>query len=84
MIQQRTPNHLLGRIMAFTSAVTMCVQPVGQMVYGFLFDEFCGAVSLILIPTGIIVCMIGLLCRDFFVKLDKDVKNRQKDTGKTE
>lgn len=76
MIQQRTPNHLLGRIMAFTSAVTMCVQPVGQMVYGFLFDEFCGAVSLILIPTGIIVCMIGLLSRDFFVKLDKDVKNR--------
>lgn len=25
--------------MAYTSAITLCVQPVGQMVYGFLFDD---------------------------------------------
>ena len=37
MIQQRTPNHLLGKVMAYTSAVTMCIQPAGQMVYGLLF-----------------------------------------------
>ncbi len=52
MIQQKTPNHLLGKVMAYTSAVTMCIQPVGQMVYGLLFDLFCNTVSLVLIPTG--------------------------------
>lgn len=31
MIQQSTPNHLLGKVMAYTSAITMCAQPVGQM-----------------------------------------------------
>lgn len=61
LIQQRTPNHLIGKVMAYTSAVTLCVQPLGQMVYGFLFDKFRDTVFLILIPTGIVVCAVGLL-----------------------
>ena len=40
LIQQRTPKHLIGKVMAYTSTVTLCVQPVGQIVYGFLFDKF--------------------------------------------
>ena len=53
MIQQNTPDELLGKIMAYTAAVTMCAQPIGQMVYGFLFDRFHGAVYLVLIPSGV-------------------------------
>ena len=64
MIQQNTPDELIGKIMAYTAAVTMCAQPVGQMVYGFLFDRFHGAVYLVLIPSGIMVCVIGLLATD--------------------
>ncbi len=59
-IQQNTPDHLIGKIMAYTSAITMCAQPIGQMVYGFLFDKFNGAVYCVLIPTGAAVCLIGL------------------------
>ncbi len=40
LIQQRTPNALMGRVMAHTAAVTLCAQPLGQMAYGFLFDIF--------------------------------------------
>ena len=60
MIQQGTPEHLIGKVMAYTSAITMCAQPVGQMVYGFLFDGCKEAVWLVLIPTGVIVCGIGM------------------------
>ncbi len=60
MIQQGTPEHLIGKVMAYTSAITMCAQPVGQMVYGFLFDGCKEAVWLVLIPTGVIVCGIGV------------------------
>lgn len=70
MIQQNTPEELAGKIMAYTAAVTMCAQPVGQMAYGFLFDIFHGAVYLVLIPSGIIVCVIGLLATGFFGKLE--------------
>lgn len=72
LIQQRTPNYLIGKVMAYTSAVTLCVQPIGQIVYGFLFDRFHSAVYLVLIPTGIIVCMIGLSARRFFWKMEKE------------
>ena len=60
MIQQGTPEHLIGKVMAYTSAITMCAQPAGQMVYGFLFDGCKEAVWLVLIPTGVIVCGIGM------------------------
>ena len=71
MIQQNTPNELIGKVMAYTSAVTLCAQPVGQMVYGFLFDRFQEIVYLVLIPSGIVVCVIGLLATGFFRKLEK-------------
>lgn len=65
IIQQRTPNHMIGKIMAYTSTITLCIQPVGQIVYGFLFDGFSDAVYLVLIPTGVIVCMIGVVASNF-------------------
>ncbi len=60
MIQQGTPEYMIGKVMAYTSAITMCAQPAGQMVYGFLFDGFKEMVWLVLIPTGAIVCGIGV------------------------
>ncbi|MCI8453852.1 MAG: MFS transporter [Lachnospiraceae bacterium] len=71
IIQQNTPDHLIGKIMAYTSSVTMCVQPLGQVVYGFLFDRFKEAVYFVLIPTGITVCAIGVCSAGFFRKLEE-------------
>ena len=71
IIQQNTPDELIGKVMAYTSTVTMCAQPVGQMVYGLLFDRLHGMVELVLIPSGIMVCMIGLFASDFLRKLDE-------------
>ena len=72
IIQQRTPNHLIGKVMAYTSTVTLCVQPIGQIVYGFLFDRFYSAVYFVLIPTGIIVCIVGLSAMNFFKNMEKE------------
>lgn len=70
MIQQNTPDHLLGKVMAYTSAITMCAQPVGQMVYGCLFDVFRDAVYLVLIPTGVAAGVIGMSAAGFFRRLE--------------
>ena len=72
LIQQRTPNHLIGKVMAYTSTVTLCVQPIGQIVYGFLFDRFYSAVYFVLIPTGIIVCIVGLSAMSLFKNMEKE------------
>ena len=72
LIQQRTPNHLIGKVMAYTSTITLCVQPIGQIVYGFLFDSFSNAIYLCFIPTGIIVCAVGLSAMGFFKNMEKE------------
>ena len=72
LIQQRTPNHLIGKVMAYTSTVTLCVQPIGQIVYGFLFDRFNNMIYLCLIPTGVIVCAVGMSAMGFFRKMEKE------------
>lgn len=69
-IQQRTPNSLIGKVMSYISTITMCAQPIGQTLYGLLFDSFTDSIYLVLISTGIIVCVIGLCARGLFRKLD--------------
>ncbi len=71
ILQQRTPQHLTGKVMAYTSAITMCTQPIGQMVYGLLFDGLSREVYLVLIPTGAVICAVGLLAAGFFGRLEK-------------
>ncbi|MCH1978149.1 MFS transporter [Lawsonibacter sp. OA9] len=69
MIQQKTPDHLIGKVMAYVSAVTMCAQPLGQTVYGLLFDGFGNAVYVVLIPTGAVICVIGATAAGFLKTL---------------
>ena len=66
MIQQNTPEHMLGKVMAYTSAITMCAQPLGQMVYGVWFDGCREKVYLVLLPTGVMVALIGLFSAGVF------------------
>ena len=49
LIQRLTPGNMMGKVSAYTSAFTQCIQPLGQILYGFLFDSFSGGVAWILI-----------------------------------
>ena len=70
VIQQKTPNHLLGKIMAYVSTVVMCSQPLGQALYGVLFDSFTSNVYVLLIATAVLIAAIGLLAKKTFYSLD--------------
>lgn len=70
-IQQRTPNHLTGKVMSYVATISMCSQPFSQTVYGILFDKFNEDVYLVLIPTGIIIVIIGFLSTRFFAKVGR-------------
>ena len=71
-IQERTPSHLTGKVMSCVFTVSMCAQPLGQIVYGYLFDTFYDNVCLVLLPTGIIICVIGWLSAGFFSGFGKE------------
>ena len=72
LVQQKTPQHLMGKVMSYISTIVMCAQPLGQIVYGFLFDNLRVSVFLVLIPSGLIVCAVGMFSTGFFRKLDKE------------
>ena len=68
-IQQKTPNHIIGKIMSYTSAITLCVQPIGQIIYGLFFDCFHNKIYIVMIITGIIIFTIAILSSKFFKTL---------------
>lgn len=72
-IQQITPNNMIGKVMYYIATITLCVRPLGQILYGLLFDRFTDSVYFVLISTGTIVIIIGLFTSVFFKKLE--IKN---------
>lgn len=67
-IQERTPPHLIGKVMAYVSTISMCAHPLGQIAYGVLFDGFSRSVYLVLVPTGVLITLIAFLAQRFFAR----------------
>lgn len=70
LIQQRTPKQLMGKVMSCVFTLSMCAQPVGQMVYGALFDCFSDRVYWVLIPTGMLICLIAVASQGFLKRME--------------
>lgn len=68
-VQSQTPASLLGKVMAFIMAVSNCAAPLGQAVYGVLF-QCCPAWAVLL---GAAVCagVIGAWARGAFRRLEE-------------
>lgn len=72
LIQQRTPKQLMGKVMSCVFTLSMCAQPVGQVVYGALFDCFSDSVYWVLIPTGVLICLIAVASRGFLKRMEAE------------
>lgn len=70
VIQQKTPRRLTGKVMACVFTLSMCAQPVGQILYGALFDIFADSVYWVLIPSGGMVWALGMAAARFFGKME--------------
>ena len=67
-IQMRTPDAMLGKVMALLSALAMCMQPLGQMAYGWAFDHLPAAA--IFIASGAVLIAMALLSASLFAHFD--------------
>ncbi len=59
VVQTQTPSHLVGKVIACIMTLIMCSQPIGQLMYGLLFEVFSGHTVLIIIGTQIISFLIA-------------------------
>lgn len=71
VIQARTPGHFMGKVMSYVFTLSLCAQPVGQILYGALFDCFSHSVYWVLLPSGLLVCAVGLASSGFFRRMEE-------------
>lgn len=71
-VQQQTPYYLIGKIMAFIMAISNCASPIGQALYGILFDVFSHIPSSILFAAAIISALVSLYSKKVFLLLERD------------
>ena len=67
----------MGKVMSYVFTFAMCAQPVGQIIYGALFDRFADSVYWVLIPSGVIVCAIGFCSTRFFRRFEQEGVSRK-------
>lgn len=70
VVQTQTPAWLTGKVIACIMAFIMCAQPVGQLLYGLLFEEISGEMPFIMIGTGVVSFFIALYARNILKELE--------------
>ncbi|MEG0379196.1 MAG: MFS transporter, partial [Eubacterium sp.] len=72
-LQMMTPNELIGKVMSVVIALSVCSQPIGQTMYGFLFSSFSAQPYIVILGAVIITFLITLLSRPLFKDLSLDM-----------
>ncbi|WP_343249612.1 MFS transporter [Diplocloster hominis] len=65
-LQSVTPPHLIGKVISFAMTLSMCAQPIGQGMYGFLFDLLKNQTWVIILGTVLISAIVTILSARVF------------------
>ncbi|MDF9579821.1 MFS transporter, partial [Bacillus paranthracis] len=63
VVQKKTPNENLGKVMAIITAVSQCMVPIGQVIYGFMFEEFSMKIYLPILVISFIMLLIAVVTK---------------------
>lgn len=69
MVQTQTPPALVGKIMAALISIAMCGQPIGQAIYGVLFDIFAEHTWVVLMGAAVAALLISLYSKTILEQL---------------
>ncbi len=68
-VQRETPKHLLGKVMSYVLVLTQCSLPVGQALYGYVFEIGINYIGIIVFVTAILSGLVTLYSKIIFSKL---------------
>ncbi|MBE5965812.1 MAG: MFS transporter [Lachnospiraceae bacterium] len=69
-IQGETPTQLIGKVVACVMALAMCAQPLGQAMYGYLFDAFKDIPYIVIFGAAFLSGAIALLSKKVFQNIN--------------
>lgn len=70
-LQILTPKDLIGKVISCFICVCMCAIPLGQFIYGMIFDDIKSGVYLPFYATALIAVIIGISTRRLFYEIDR-------------
>ena len=62
-VQKQTPDDLMGKVMAITTAASQCMTPVGQALYGVLFRTFNSALYIPLVCISMATVLLAVITK---------------------
>ena len=68
-VQTETPAHLIGKVISVAMLVSMCAQPLGNAMYGFLFEVCTGYEAAVVLFAGAVSLVIAVRARKLFLSL---------------
>lgn len=68
-MQAETPPNLIGKVIAVALTISMCAQPLGNALYGVLFEICEGFEYAVVLFSGAVSLMIAVRARRIFGKL---------------
>lgn len=74
-----TPRHLIGKIISCVICVCMCTNPVGQFIYGIVFEHIGNNVYLPFYIAALVVIGISILTHGIFCEVDGLVRKQVND-----
>lgn len=77
-VQSRTDEHLVGKVMAVMLSVAMCTHPLGQALYGALFEAPRAWAWAVPLGAAAAAALIALYARGAFARLEAEDASAQK------
>ncbi|MFV0432291.1 MAG: MFS transporter [Alphaproteobacteria bacterium] len=74
-LQILTPKHLIGKVISCFICICMCTSPLGQFVYGIIFDKIGTFVFIPFYIAGLLMIIISLCTYHFFYKAQRLIKS---------
>ena len=71
-VQGQTPAHLVGKVMSLIQSVAMCTQPLGQALYGALFEALRERAYLATLLSALAAALISLYARGALKRLEQE------------
>ena len=68
-VQTETPSNLLGKVIAVILTISMCAQPLGNALYGILFEICKGYEFAVILFAGFISLLLAICTKTIFEKL---------------
>ncbi|AEF80118.1 MFS transporter [Leadbettera azotonutricia] len=75
-LQILTPGHLTGKVIACVICACMCTIPVGQFMYGLVFESIGSRAYLPFYASGLIMTGIAVFTRRIFREIDQLIEKR--------